>query len=39
MSPILRNIIAVVVGWIGGSAVNMGLVKFGSNKYPIEGVR
>ncbi len=27
MHPILKNILAIIVGWLGGSAVNMGLVK------------
>ena len=26
MHPILKNIIAIILGWLGGSAVNMGLV-------------
>jgi len=38
MSPIIRNILAVVLGWLGGSAVNMGLIKAGHSIYPLEGV-
>lgn len=38
MNPTLRNIIAVVAGWIGGSIVNMGLVQTGSYLLPIEGI-
>lgn len=38
MSPILRNILAVVAGWLGGSIVNMGLIKFSHTVLPIEGV-
>ncbi len=35
---ILRNILAVIVGWVCGSIVNMGLVMVGSKVMPIEGV-
>ena len=35
---ILRNIIAVILGWLGGSALNMGLVQVGHSIYPIEGL-
>lgn len=38
MNPILRNILAFVIGWLGGSAVNMGLVQTGHSVFPIEGV-
>jgi hypothetical protein len=38
MTPILRNILAVVAGWLGGSIVNMGLVKVGTTVFPIEGI-
>ncbi|MFA7688412.1 MAG: hypothetical protein WCY25_11155 [Moheibacter sp.] len=38
MKPILRNILAVIAGWIVGSIVNMGLIKLGYGIYPIEGV-
>jgi len=38
MSPIIRNVLAVILGWLGGSAVNLGLVNIGSGIYPIEGV-
>ncbi|MEM7185202.1 MAG: hypothetical protein AAF466_00980 [Bacteroidota bacterium] len=38
MNPILRNILAVVGGWLGGSVVNMGLVQAGHALFPIEGV-
>lgn len=38
MNPTIRNILAVIVGWIGGSLVNMGLVQLGHKLYPIEGV-
>ncbi len=38
MHPVLRNILAVVAGWLGGSIVNMGLVTAGHTLIPIEGV-
>ena len=38
MNTILRNILAVIAGWVGGSIVNMGLVKVGNSVFPIEGL-
>lgn len=38
MNPILKNILAIIVGWLGGSAVNMGLIKTGHSYFPIEGI-
>lgn len=38
MNPIVRNILAVIIGWLIGSVVNMSLINFGLNTYPIEGV-
>jgi len=38
MNPIIRNILAVVAGWLGGSIVNMGLVMIGHSVFPIEGI-
>ena len=38
MHPILRNILAVIVGWLIGSAINMGLIQIGHQIYPLEGV-
>lgn len=38
MNPILKNVLAVIAGWIGGSVVNMGLIQIGYNLYPIEGI-
>ena len=38
MNPILKNSIAVVLGWLTGSIVNMGLVQLGHKVMPIEGV-
>lgn len=38
MNPIIRNIIAVIAGWMGGSIINMGLIKIGQKLFPIEGV-
>ena len=38
MNPILKNVLAVIAGWIGGSIVNMGLIKIGTAVFPIEGI-
>ena len=38
MNPILKNSIAVILGWLGGSLINMGLVTTGHAVFPIEGV-
>ena len=38
MNPILKNILAVLLGWLAGSAVNMGLVMAGHSLFPISGV-
>ena len=38
MNPIIKNILAVIVGWLGGSVINMGLIKTGHKLLPIEGV-
>ena len=35
---IVRNILAIIVGWIGGSFINMALVMLGYTVYPIEGL-
>lgn len=38
MNPILRNILAVILGWLGGSLVNLGILKIGHSILPLEGV-
>jgi hypothetical protein len=38
MNPILKNILAVIAGWLGGSIINMGLIKIGHIIMPIEGL-
>lgn len=38
MKPILRNILAIVIGWIVGSFVNMSLVQLGHKVFPLEGI-
>jgi len=38
MNPILKNILAVIAGWLGGSVINMGLIKTGHKLFPIEGI-
>ena len=37
MSPIIKNVLAVFLGWLVGSAVNMGLVQSGHHFFPITG--
>ena len=38
MHPILRNILAIIIGWLGGSAINMGLITLGHTILPIPNV-
>ncbi|NND16639.1 MAG: hypothetical protein HKN89_09990 [Eudoraea sp.] len=38
MNPKLRNILAVIAGFVIGSLINYGLVVYGHSVYPIEGV-
>ena len=38
MTPRIRNIIAVIVGWLSGSILNMLLITVGHQVFPIEGV-
>ena len=38
MNPILKNIIAVILGCITGSLVNLGLIQLGYIVNPLEGV-
>jgi hypothetical protein len=38
MNPIIRNILAIILGWASGSLVNMGLIQTGHKIYPIEGL-
>lgn len=38
MNPILKNVLAVIVGWFGGSIINMGLIQIGSSVFPLNGV-
>ncbi len=37
MPVLLRNILAVLIGWMAGSIVNMTLIGVGNNVFPIEG--
>ena len=34
----VRNILALIIGWLIGSAVNMGLIETGHTLIPIEGL-
>jgi hypothetical protein len=38
MNPIIKNILAVIAGWIGGSIINMGLIQIGHSLFPIQGI-
>ncbi len=38
MKTIVRNILAIIIGWFIGSAVNMGLIETGHTLIPIEGL-
>ncbi len=38
MNPILKNIFAVLIAIVVGSAVNMGLVQLGHKIFPVEGL-
>ena len=38
MNPIIRNVLAVIAGWLGGSVINMGLVQLGHKVFPMVGV-
>lgn len=38
MNPIIRNILALIAGWIVGSVINMGLIQTGHALIPIEGI-
>jgi hypothetical protein len=38
MNKILRNILAVIAGFIVGSLVNSGLIQLGHTQFPLEGI-
>jgi len=38
MKTIIKNILAVITGWLGGSVVNMGFIQTGHKLIPIEGI-
>lgn len=38
MNSTLKNVIAVVAGWVSGSIVNMGLIRLGHNVMPLPGI-
>ena len=38
MNPIIKNILAVISGWLAGSAINMGLIQIGHKLFPIGGI-
>ena len=38
MKRIVRNILAIIIGWITGSIVNLGLIKAGHKIFPIKDI-
>lgn len=38
MNSIIKNILAVVLGWFAGSIINMGFIQAGNTIFPIEGI-
>lgn len=38
MNPTVKNIAAVILGWVAGSIVNMGIVELGHKLIPIPGI-
>ena len=38
MKRILKNVLAIIMGWLGGSIVNIGLIELGHKVFPIAGV-
>jgi len=38
MNPTLKNILAVIAGWLIGSIVNMGLIQLGHKLMPVPGL-
>ena len=38
MNTTIKNALAVLLGWLGGSVVNMGLVQIGHQLFPIERI-
>lgn len=38
MNPILKNILAIIIGWLFGSFVNMGFIQIGHLLFPITGI-
>ncbi len=38
MNPIIKNILAIIAGWLVGSVINLSLVRTGHTLIPIEGI-
>lgn len=38
MKTVVRNILAIIIGWFIGSAINMSLIEAGHTLIPIEGL-
>jgi len=38
MKPLIKNVLAIIAGWLSGSVINMVLIQVGHYLIPIEGV-
>lgn len=38
MNSIIRNVLAVIGGWAGGSFINISLIQIGHSIFPIKGI-
>ncbi|TYB77337.1 hypothetical protein ES677_00980 [Bizionia gelidisalsuginis] len=38
MNSTIKNILAIILGWIGGSIINMALIQVGHSIYPIPNI-
>jgi hypothetical protein len=38
MKPQIKNILAIILGWLAGSIINMGLIQTGHLVFPIEAI-
>ncbi len=38
MNPKFKYLLAIIFGWIGGSVINIGLIRTGHKLFPIKGI-
>jgi len=38
MKPLIKNVLAIIAGWLSGSVINLVLIQIGHYLIPIEGV-